>query len=293
MSLVPYIAPTALRYAKYASRSSPYTRAATSLAKYAFQNRKSIFQAAKSLSNKRKRSSKTRPDLKPYPSSVRHDFTLSHFPGISAFSTLNSKQLFADRISMPAIGTGSTNRLTNQIYLKGIGICLKLQALKAFNKPVEIHFAVCQLGSDDTVGANWQNGFFRGDNASDNTISFENYGQNKNWDIRYLCNSLNPDNKQVLLHKKFMVDIWNTSTDATWPNGNPQGCSRTLITKDFYIPVKRVVKFNLAGSDIPEKPFIVFVWGLTCRPDDHDQVNQQSIVTFNYRTRLSYKQLLN
>lgn len=297
MSLVPYsnlsrqILRSGLRYGSYAARTSPYARGA----KFVYDNRHSIAKAAKVIGKGvRKIKSKRKPaNLKPYPSDSRGAFAISHVPGTSAFTPLGSKQLYADRLSMPAIGTGDTTRLTNQIFLKNISICLKLQAIKTFNKPVEIHFALCQLGSDDTTTTNWEAQFFRGDSASDNVIDFQQYATNKNWDIRYLCNSLNPDNKNVLLHKKFMIDIYNSSTTASWPNGNGQGMSKSLLTRDFFIPIKRVIKFSNSATDLNERPFVVFMWGLTSRPDDHDAVNQQSIVLFNYRTRLSYSNVVN
>lgn len=298
MSMVPYsgaLARYSMRYGpSVARRAARYAFSPAS--RFAYSNRAAIVEGAKTIIRganyvSRARQAKRQKKEPRVFSSVPKASTFQNFvPGTNTFININQKSLYSDRLSFPATGTTVGSRIGSQIYLKGINLCASFYSAKALAKPVEFHIAVCQLGNDTSVSAEWRLQFFRAQGPSGNTLDFEEWTNNPAWDIRYLCNPLNPDNKKVLLHRKFLID--NYSNPAGGAVSYPQGMSRLYHRVEKYIPINTTMQFGDNATQIPEKPIVVFVWALTQRPDDHNAVSAVTVGHFNYNTRLVYKNTL-
>lgn len=261
--LVPYALAAAPYAARFAKRQR-LAKTAVGLGQFAWNNRATIKAAASMFRKNRAmrgkariRAQKRRATIsEPYETNEKGSFHTGFVPGPGAHSNATFKTLYFDAMSMPSQGLGTTERLTEQIYLKGINICMSVFNNQGY--PIEVHMALLNLESDaDSTGDELRNNFFRADDVGDRTtLDFQNFTENSNWDIRYLCNPISPDNKRILWHEKRVLSRVHIS-------GTHEEVNDTYFTKlDRYVKINRTIQLNNNTSGVGERPFAWCIWAL-------------------------------
>lgn len=217
-----------------------------------------------------------------YPSTHRGHFDNNYTPNVNGFNALGQKALFSNEIEMPETGNGTSRRLTNQVYIKGFSFCL--QFINPNPYPIEVHFALCQFGSDNLTATDYTSDFFRADNAGESTINFPDYTGLPNWDQRILCNPLSPENKRIITHRKWVVGGKVT--------GKTLKESGYILKHECYLPIKRKMSLENSNDRLPEKPYVWFLWALSLDPDDHDNANQKTVVRYQVKRRMYYSNII-
>lgn len=217
-----------------------------------------------------------------FPNVKRGMFDTTYGPSVNGFSAIVQKDLERISISMPEIGNGSSKRLTNRIYVKGISFCWHFINPNPY--PIEVHFALLQMPSDILSSTNWLSDFFRADNGGETSLNFEQYETNPNWDNRYLCNPINPENKRIITHRRWVVG--GKRSDKTLKESN------YIVKAKKYFPIKRVLSLENSTDQTPEKPYVYFMWAMSLDPADHDATTQKTVVTYNLKRKMYYKNLI-
>lgn len=257
------------------------------MARFAMTNRGALMQAAAGVRRRWKRGKLKKKSLSRRSYATPRDslFDTGFVPGVRGYNVLRAKELYYDRLDLPNIN----NRLTQQIYVKGLKLCLQLHNTADF--PVEIHVAMIQFSNilaTDTL-ADIQKGFFRADQGGVTDLDFINYTPAPQYDLRYMCNPLNPDNKKIIFHKKYKL-----GRRLNQPGGFAAAQSGYEVTLDRYIPLKRVAKFqnNASGDALNEKPWVLCMWAMASDMDDHDATSQQDLVKWNYKKKFYFKNMV-
>lgn len=250
----------------------PRVRAAAKVGGFVYRNRGKIGGYAKYVTRRKKKRKIKNERSQPYPSFKRENMDTSIFPSPDTTLDLNAKVLRIDKILFPRQGLGPNKRLGNQIYFKGMHLCLN-----AFNDcpyPVEMHWALIQITSENPQAGTIGTEFFRADDDGTGSINFVNAQAGEPtslpWDIRYICNPLNTANKRVILHRK-----WTVGPKVYTAGGAPAVGAQHSMTKDnhikldTYIPIKRYVHLDNDQDVSNEKPFFKVMWWQSVDPQDH------------------------
>lgn len=174
------------------------------------------------------------------------------------------------------------------MYIKGLKLCMQIHNIADF--PVEVHVAMVQFSNRQAVDSNveLQRGFFRADQDSKTDLDFTDYVGDPQYDLRYLCNPLNPDNKKIIFHKKFLLGRRLNS-----PGGFAAAASGYETKIDQYIPLKRIVKMQgTLNTGVNEKPWVLLLWTLASDMDDHNATTRQDLVKFNYKKKFYFKNMV-
>lgn len=287
MSLVP----SALGMARYAApyvfnaRKRQRFSQAASLGKFAYQNRKYIYKAAKTFRGRRKPGSRSRAPRKSktYDSASTSTFKTSYNPDTRGLDNTQLKTFVSGYVTMPEKGTTSTSRLTDSVFVKGVDLCFHV--LNTTARTFQLHVALVQQPCDETTQTQLREGFFRGDSPEATSIDFVNRTQDPAWDIRYLCNAINPDNKKVLMHKKFLLDVGRLTANSPRP---AQEQSKSIVHHSEYISINKV--FKLRGGDTnPNRAEKPLVWCLWVMPLDPNDMLTGDAFSFNVREKLYFK----
>lgn len=210
----------------------------------------------------------------------QNSFAVRFEPGISGYKGVVQRQLDVFEMKIPGLGQGSDNRLTNRIFLKGFNVCTQIFNTKNF--PVVVQMALLQFPRRETGDdPDPKDKFFRADEQGDNgnALTFQNFSSNSAWDMRYICNSLNPDNKRILMRKKWILG-------ARELNG---GTEQSLHQAHYMTPYERYIRINRhvvlnGNADVNEQPFYMVFW---CMPLDSNDMETGSASThFRYNMRV-------
>lgn len=205
-----------------------------------------------------------------FSSTVTAPYHSSFWPNPNEYQQLTKKVLFVNRLEMPPKGTGTTDRLTDCMYMKGIKLDFRAHTREKF--PIEIHMALVQFGSDRVLGNSLAQDFFRADDGSNTTLNFEDTSTDNRWDVRYLINPLNTDNKRVLEHKKWILHRAANRDGENNPSWSLNQ-SDTFVQYSKYIPINRPVNIQGNTDTHNAKPFTVCIWALPLDQYDYDPVN--------------------
>lgn len=282
------------RYAPYAAKrfafSNPYARSAMALGQFAYNNREYIGKAASYVNRRRRKAKRKRPSRQDYgsrsaPSKPKGNFSVEMVPGPGGHLSRDVKTIYYDMLNMPQQGIGTTDRISEQIFLKGITFCVS--TFNDSNFPIEVHFALVQLKCPTDIDTQLRGGFFRADDVGDKTsLDFVDRLTNNTWDIRYLCNKLNPDNKNIITHRKFNL------AELPPPNNNKEFVKYHQKFEQ-YLPIKRTVHLRQGQDEIPEHPYVWVMWAM---PIDDQQmpadVNTLNIWRQHVKVKLHYENIV-
>lgn len=245
------------------------------LGKFAWRNRAAIKRTAQRFIKKRKRSTAKRS----FGSRKKSKFRASILPGPSAYTNTDVKTLAFDVIDSPGQGLGTTERLQEQIYLKGIKICLNI--INRAPHPLEVHFALVQLPSSNTAfGDNIKQAFFRADSIGDAvTMDFVDQSTEPFWDIRYLCNALNRDNKRIITHRKWILG------EATTDPAQRDEHFTYYRKMEKYFPIKRVQQFRDGNDNVAERPYAWCMWAMPINDTDYGGTPGDQSWKYNIRVK--------
>lgn len=273
------------RFPQYAKKHPyyHYGKAAYTVGKFLWNNRSKIpnmRNRMRSMVGKRKRKGyseraekipKTNPSVSAF------------YPSPTLMTSFPNKTFFYDYINFPTTGTGSSQRITEQVMVTGINLCIHVHNVSSY--PVWVHICLLQLPNDQMNTLQITNQFFRGENTVINqTQDFEDYAVVPAWDIRYDCNKINPDNKKVISHQKFLLD--RQFSVAGQPFGQEQ--ARSILKFEKYFPINKISKFSSSAVSQPEKPFIWGIWYMPCYPGN---MSPTAAVNFQVREKLYYKNI--
>lgn len=137
------------------------------------------------------------------------------------------------------------------VFLKGIRICEQYEWTGTEARDaIEMHFALVQLRclEDDPV-TKFAPKFFR-DNSSkgDKSFPFTNASGATTWDFRYNCLGINPDQFQIITHRK--KTLFRATTDR----------GRWIWKINKYFKIKKCLHFDDDSDILPNKPFYVVFW---------------------------------
>lgn len=218
-----------------------------------------------------------------------HDnsFDVKFSPGIAGYKGVVQKALDVYEMKIPALGQGSDNRLTNRIFLKGFHVCTQIFNRKTF--PVVVQMALLQFPRRETGDdPEPKDKFFRADENGDegNALSFQDFNENPGWDMRYICNALNPDNKRVLMRKKWILGSREL-------NGNKQPIHQAgyMVMHDRYIRINRHIVLN-GSADVNEQPFYMVFWALPLDSNDHNTTETSTHFAYNMRVKTLWRNVV-
>lgn len=281
----------ARRYAPYVLKNNRYARAARAgiaLGKFAYQNRAYITKAYNAMRARRK--SKSKFAKRSMKQKRTNPFVTSYTPSAQTLQDMTQKTFYSGAINYPAQGLGTTDRRGEQIFVSGVNICLHVRSTVDY--PQILHFALIQLPSDQLTQQQFRDQFFRADGPSSSiTLDFVNQSIDPNWDLRYDCNKINPDNKAIITHRRWLLDKKFVTNPSGEPSVQPfgQGQSMWAVKMDKYFAIKRPVKFSGTGV-IPEKPLYWCMWIMALEPQD--QVSDASTTAvYNVREKLYFRNI--
>lgn len=261
----------------YFATRNPKVAAAMKVGAFIYRHRKKIkrtYQTAKRFQSKYARRAFRQKALKPY-----HTV---YTPDSAGYRLVQPKTFESEYIRSPVQGVGTTTRLTQQIYVKGIKMCLHLWNINDY--PIEVHLALVQAPEDISTTAQLKDNWFRADDGTGGTVlNFQDFSASPTWDLRYLCNSLNPNNKRIITHRKYMLGR------RTAPGGIDQ--SKPFLMFDKYFPIKRPQNLTDNIDTLPERPFAWVLWGLPLDGADMPIPPAGDLFKYNMRTKLYFKNI--
>lgn len=264
----------ALPYMRQLEALGSYARAAASGASYASRMVKRAKQLNKFAKRRKLRRAKNAIS-QPY-SSVQNARSFEDFiPSSTGYNSIMFKNLHVVDLKMP-----KSQRLTDQIHLKGFKICFELfnatkQSVPSAPFPIEVHFAIVQLG-DETV-PDIKTDFFRGTDVTtgDRSFDFVEYATDDTYNLKYKCNPLNPDNKRILCYKKWLVEKGDLSYNI------PQ--SPYYVKFDKYVKIDRTINFDTSTDNVNEKPFKFCFWAMPV--DGNNMPSTTNVHAFRYQMK--------
>lgn len=261
-------------------------QAGISLGRFAYRNRASIFKAARAVRRRWKRGIKRRRTYasRSYASKKRSRAESIVIPSTSGYISLPVKALFSDLVKLPDGTTGMAgHRLGPQVYVKGIKMCFDLFNVNSY--PIEVHMAIIQMGTDDVTDGPIRDSFFRDDTENGlKSLNFEDIGTDAAYDIRYKCNSLNPDNKKIITHQKRVLGAQVT--------GKTLQESQYYWKFDKYFPIKRCANLEGANDTIPEKPFWYLFWAMPMDGANMPPDGSQNSFKFQARYKVYFNNIV-
>lgn len=250
-------------------------QAAKSILSHLYRNRKAYTSGA-ARAKAIWASSRKKYIQRSYKSAPGRAFQKGSFNSNSTTVSIGDKQLYVGDPAMPTYADDNTRTKTN-CFIKGFNVCLHLW--NTSNIPYEVHFAIIQTTQPTTVitDAQIKTDFFRsmvGTPGASNTLDFQDFATNSSYDIRYLCNPLNPDNKRIITHYKWKLDAKSSNSIKD------SGYFRKL---NKYFPIKRRVRFETGSDAENARPWRAVFWCLPLNPDDYNSTTQQLNIKHQFR----------
>lgn len=235
----------------------------------------------------RNRGKRKPPANRPYPDNGPGNYEVKFVPGVAGYKGVVQKTLERYEMTIPGLGLGADNRLTNKINLRGFDVCLQMFNEKNF--PVVVNMALLQFPRRETGDdPNIEDKFFRADEigGEGTSLTFSNFASTPGWDMRYLCNRLNPDNKRILLRRKWTLG-------AKVLNGNTQLLRQSGYQRTFkkYIKINRKITLN-GNTDVNEQPFYMVWWCLPLDSNDHNAATSSTHFRYNLRVKTVWRNVV-
>lgn len=281
--VIPYqrAANTLMRYGKYSV--PPYLRTAAQFGSYAYKYRNNIYKTGRFAKRVYKRATKKRkrePDTRAYESNLRSKIHDVFQPDNVNYTSVGQKTLALSSVRMPnSDGQNPMARLTNQIYVKGVSFCIDLFNVGTF--PIEVHFALIQFANENVTDDEVNDDFFRGETTGGApNLSFQDYTVSPSFDQRYKCNSLNPDNKRIITHQKYVLGKQDT---------------RSLVQSgyhhkvDQYFPIHRYVSFDNRTDTQTERPLKWCMWAMPVDGADFNTSGQIDLFKYQLRSKVYFR----
>lgn len=163
--------------------------------------------------------------------------------GAVATRTLYQLDLF-DNFNKSAGAMGADDRLTDKINLRGVKMCWHFRNLSTGStQPLQVHLAVVSKKADD--GTNVSNtDFFRSQGGNNRFKDFDNALTG----MEFQCLPINTDLYNIHKHQRFML---RPGAETSAPH------NREI---DFYMPIKRQLRFDDTSSVAEGKHMHVVVW---------------------------------
>jgi len=185
---------------------------------------------------------------------VRMDFggvtnAIGHDPGTGTAKTdIGAQQttLVATRVLNTAAclnmsrGSGLNDRERDIIDLRGFKVCISAQNLRT-NAPMFLNVAMVTSKFDPTQAPGTA-GFFRGEGASRGTDFAD-----ARTGTEFRCLSINTDKYYIQKHMRMSMHKFNTN-------------QKDFLVKEFYIPIKRQIRFDTSGGTSLNRQFFLVWW---------------------------------
>lgn len=263
-AVIPYLPQAAM-----AMRNKRKYSAAAKAAKFVYDNRETIGNAAKGVFRSMPKRKKGNPRA-----GRSAKATSTGFSALLSPSTINIKTLFTNVISFPPQGTTANGRTGFHIDLNGIKICTHLYNDATF--PVEAHFALVRW-RDREPGSYLDDFFTDTGGTGDRTL---NYVSNDTYDIRQKCYPLNPQKWDILTHKRKIMGVRNANSsikEADW-----------FWKINQYFPINKTLEFETVTDVAPRFPFVYLIWYQAVDPADTPAGSQPGLVRHENFERVSF-----
>lgn len=159
-------------------------------------------------------------------------------------------------LDYPEAGSGVGQRLGSTITLAGLKVCEQFHNDQAY--PIVVHWALLQQRRNKA--SNLENFFRDTTSATDRSLNFSNAsaGGSQAYSFAYDCYPINPDEFNILDHRKKVLSAENT--DLHW----------TYDTWKFekYYKIDTKFTFDNSTDTQPQKPIIRVIWWQPLRSND-------------------------
>lgn len=233
------------RARRYGATVNPYVRAAS----FAYNNRRAIRTAARTIGVRgaMRRAKRSFKSYRARSAPSAKTTTRQHSTGFEGLS-LAPGRLAVNPVNFPPNANTSDGRTGHTIKLSGIKCCYHLENL--FDYPLEVHWALVQEKGDQTSIETEK--FFREVDSS--TSRTRDFDQNPvAWNIKTVCQPINPDKYHILTHKRKIIDGKN-QTGGFLKQG------RWFWKYTNYFKINKAVTFATPTAIAPERRFLVLVW---------------------------------
>lgn len=233
-----------LAYHPYAKRA----RTAYTIANMAYRNRKGIKRAATRIARsyrrykKRKRSTFSRKNIgEPVGTGVSKRSITTELP----FGFANTRQLYSFSLLDIPEGSAVNQRERRIANIRGVKICSEINVANTTPNPLYVNVAVLSPKGGN-VGVDKPD-FFRS-NGNERAVDFGNALDGN----QFHCLPINADKFTILRHKRYKLAV------VTGPYAT--GTNRSYMNLDWWIPVKRQVRYDAATGSPEHGQMYLCVW---------------------------------
>lgn len=203
-------------------------------------------------------------------------------PDNNTTTNLTTSTLQEYGIALPEGDYQTHDRRSDQIYLKGINLCVYARNAHAF--PVMLHIAIVQYKSEQgssSIALRRENFFSISEAGDAKSMDFPTTAPLV-YDARINCNPLNSQRFNVITHRKIRMDAPNNSKDTFR--------SKARYLSDRYYPIKRRIDFRDDLDIQNRRPYYLLMWYQCMDPIDY--TNTDSFLHVQVRTRVHWSNIM-